>query len=100
MHRHGLAAARAALRAKPTAEAEVRAMQRIPSKKRRDPARKESRTVLLFRPLRLARALDVDPSTIWRWRKSGVLKAPVEIGGVRGWTQQYVESLLADREAE
>jgi predicted DNA-binding transcriptional regulator AlpA len=48
----------------------------------------------LYRPHRLARLLDVDPSTIWRWRQQGVLPEPVVIGGVRGWTEAQLQHLL------
>ena len=53
----------------------------------------------IFRPQRLSELLDVDRSSIWRWRKSGVLPPPVEIAGIRGWTFAQIEHLLAQRSA-
>jgi predicted site-specific integrase-resolvase len=52
----------------------------------------------LYRPSRLAKLLDVNPSTLWRWRKNGVLPAPVCIGGVHGWTHDQIAKLLSNRE--
>lgn len=49
----------------------------------------------LIRTNRLAKLLDVDQSTIWRWRQTGVLPEPIQIGGVRGWLQPQLEELLA-----
>lgn len=55
----------------------------------------------IYRTTRLARLLSVDVTTIWRWRKSGVLPPPVEIGpGVRGWTEEQLKDFLDQRRAE
>ena len=49
----------------------------------------------LYRPNRLAKLLDVANTTIWRWRRDGVLPEPIQVGpGVRGWTHAQVEHLL------
>jgi predicted DNA-binding transcriptional regulator AlpA len=48
----------------------------------------------IVRPSRLARLLDVDPSTLWRWRKEGILPPPVKIGGISGWPEQQLRQLL------
>ncbi len=44
----------------------------------------------LFRVGRLAEIFDVDPSTIFRWRKEGVLPPFREVGGVRGLTGEQI----------
>jgi predicted DNA-binding transcriptional regulator AlpA len=49
----------------------------------------------VYRTQRLAQLLGVYPSTIWRWRKTGKLPAPVKIGGILGWTEEQVAALLA-----
>lgn len=51
----------------------------------------------LFRTKRLAKLFDVDKSTIWRWRQSGVLPEFVVIGGVTGLTSEQVARVLAQR---
>jgi predicted DNA-binding transcriptional regulator AlpA len=52
----------------------------------------------LIRPSHLARLLNVDLSTIWRYTKSGVLPAPRQIGpGLKGWTQADIAELLERR---
>lgn len=51
----------------------------------------------LYRTERLAELFDVDPSTIWRWRKSGELPPPVEIGGVHGWTEEQLREVIERR---
>jgi predicted DNA-binding transcriptional regulator AlpA len=50
----------------------------------------------LIRPKTLARLLSVHETTIVRWKKNGVLPAPIEVGpGVRGWTQAQLADLFA-----
>jgi len=49
----------------------------------------------LYRTLRLAKLWDVDPATIWRWRQQGILPAPVRVGGVTGWTEEQLKSVMA-----
>jgi predicted DNA-binding transcriptional regulator AlpA len=51
----------------------------------------------LYRTERLAELFGVDRATIWRWQKSGVLPPFVEIGGVRGLTEEQVAQVLAQR---
>jgi predicted DNA-binding transcriptional regulator AlpA len=53
----------------------------------------------IFRPQRLSELLDVDRSTVWRWRRDGTLPEPIEIGSIRGWTFAQIEHLLAQRSA-
>jgi predicted DNA-binding transcriptional regulator AlpA len=48
----------------------------------------------IVRPGRLACLLDVDPSTVWRWRKNGILPPPVQIGGICGWPEHQLRQLL------
>jgi predicted DNA-binding transcriptional regulator AlpA len=48
----------------------------------------------VYRPDRLALLFDVDPSTIWRWYKTGVLPEPVRIGGIHGWTHEQIKSVI------
>lgn len=54
----------------------------------------------VYRPGRLARLLDVNPSTIWRWEKDGVLPRAIEYGGVRGWTETTLAKWFEEREQE
>jgi hypothetical protein len=44
----------------------------------------------------LAELFDVNPSTIWKWRKAGVLPPFKEIAGVRGLTGKQLAKLLGD----
>lgn len=60
---------------------------------RRESAR-DAHPLRLFRPTRLARLLGVDASTIWRWRRDGVLPPPVEVGGITGWTEEQIREVL------
>jgi predicted DNA-binding transcriptional regulator AlpA len=53
----------------------------------------------LYRVRRLAELLDVDRATIWRWRLAGVLPEPVQVGGVKGWTEAQVAHVLEQRGA-
>jgi predicted DNA-binding transcriptional regulator AlpA len=48
----------------------------------------------LYRPTRLAALLDVNESTIWRWRRDGRLPEPVTVAGVTGWTHDQIAALL------
>jgi predicted DNA-binding transcriptional regulator AlpA len=49
----------------------------------------------LYRTVRLAKLWDVDPATIWRWRKRGVLPPPVHVGGITGWTEEQLKTVIA-----
>ena len=60
----------------------------------RDDLARAPSSIRLIRPGRLARLLDADPSTIWRWRKSGILPEPKRIGGIFGWTEDQIKQLL------
>jgi len=52
----------------------------------------------LIRPGQLARLLDVDHSTIWRWAKNGVLPPPRQIGpAVHGWPEDEIAQLIERR---
>jgi hypothetical protein len=57
------------------------------------------RPLQIFRPSRLAKLLDVNPVTIWRWwKEDGVLPPPTQIGPyIRGWTRDQVAHLLRGR---
>ncbi len=52
----------------------------------------------LYRTGRLAKLLDVDPSTIWKWRQNGTLPEPIQIGGIKGWSEQQLEEIFAQHE--
>jgi predicted DNA-binding transcriptional regulator AlpA len=53
----------------------------------------------IYRPHRLAALLDIDATTLWRWRKAGIVPPPVEIGpGIRGWTEAMVGEMLQRRQ--
>jgi hypothetical protein len=54
----------------------------------------------LYRPARLAYLLGVDTSTLWRWRKAGLIEEPVQVGpSVHGWTGQQVARILKQQPA-
>lgn len=44
-------------------------------------------------PDQVAKALDVDKSTLWRWKQKGYL-VPVEIGGKRRYRMSDIKKLL------
>lgn len=76
-------------------------------KKRKRAARKQQlRTALadhplrLYRPSRVAALFDVDQTTVWRWKRDGILPPPIEIAGVSGWTHEQLATLLKSTEAE
>lgn len=52
----------------------------------------------IYRTGRLADLFDVDPSTIWRWRRDGFLPPFAKIGGVEGLTGIQVEGRKANDE--
>lgn len=43
----------------------------------------------------VAKALDVDKSTLWRWRKQGYL-VPIEVGGKRRYRMSDVKKILGE----
>lgn len=43
--------------------------------------------------------LDIDPSSLWRWRKRGYL-APVEVGGRRRYRMSDIRKILNGRAAQ
>jgi predicted DNA-binding transcriptional regulator AlpA len=49
----------------------------------------------LYRTVRLAKLWDVDPATIWRWRQQGILPPPVHVGGITGWTEEQLKTVIA-----
>ena len=53
----------------------------------------------LIRPGRLARLLDCDPSTIWRYEQDGTLPKPVVIAGIKGWPEHELLKWLEKRRA-
>jgi hypothetical protein len=44
-------------------------------------------------PKQVAKILDVDVSTLWRWRKQGYL-CPIEIGGKRRYRMSDIKKIL------
>jgi hypothetical protein len=44
-------------------------------------------------PDQVAKILDVDKSTLWRWRKQGYL-TPIEVGGKRRYRMSDVKKIL------
>jgi predicted DNA-binding transcriptional regulator AlpA len=59
------------------------------------PQIKPTSRMKFIRVSRLARLLDVDQSTLWRWRRDGVLPPPVRIGGIVGWPEHQLLDVLA-----
>jgi hypothetical protein len=80
-----------------TAETVNRRKKAIARNKRPMPA---LHVLQLYRPGRLAQIFDVDESTIFRWRKSGVLPEFVEVGGIRGLTGVQVQAVLDGHKAD
>jgi hypothetical protein len=54
----------------------------------------------IFRPGRICKLLDIDKSTLWRWRKQGILPPFVTVGGIEGLTGEQLQTLLAQRREE
>lgn len=54
----------------------------------------------IYRTSRLAELFDVDASTIWRWRKRGVLPKFKRIGGIEGLTEVQLADFLAQQDAD
>jgi predicted DNA-binding transcriptional regulator AlpA len=49
----------------------------------------------IYRVGRLAKLLDVDPATIWKWySRERILPPPIELGGVRGWTEAQLKDVF------
>jgi predicted DNA-binding transcriptional regulator AlpA len=68
------------------------------AKKREKSARKVSPPVkpIFYRAARLAQALGISRTTLWRLWKRGVLPPPVKISrGVSGWPASEIEVLIA-----
>ena len=59
------------------------------------PQVKPTSRLKFIRVHRLARLLGVDQSTIWRWRRDGILPEPIKIGGIVGWPENQLLDLLA-----
>jgi predicted DNA-binding transcriptional regulator AlpA len=58
----------------------------------------EPHPLRIFRVGRLARLLDIDPSTLWRWVRDGEWPPPIEIGrGVKGWPEAQIKDLIEKR---
>jgi len=63
------------------------------SRERRDQKFKSS-PYKLYRTKRLAELFDCDGSTIWRWRKTGILPEPAfQNGGITAWTEEQIAPL-------
>lgn len=60
-----------------------------------------SSPIRIIRPSRLATLWNIDPSTVWRWVKGGVLPPPIQIGpGIKGWREDDLKALLERRRGE
>jgi hypothetical protein len=46
-------------------------------------------------PDQVAKILDVDKSTLWRWRKQGYL-TPIEVGGKRRYRMSDIKKILGE----
>jgi hypothetical protein len=52
----------------------------------------------IFRAKRLCELFDVNNSTIWHWRKDGILPEPAfQQGGIEGWTEDQLAALFKER---
>ena len=54
----------------------------------------------IYRTNRLADLFSVDESTIWRWRRDGILPEFTKIGGIEGLTGDQVADLLKVRKPD
>jgi predicted DNA-binding transcriptional regulator AlpA len=54
----------------------------------------------IYRKKRLCELLDIDNSTLWRWRRQGILPEPAfKAGGIEGWSEEQVASLFKQKTA-
>jgi len=44
-----------------------------------------------------AAELGINPSTLWRWTKTGEIPQPIRIGGRVGWPQSTLEAWKASK---
>ncbi len=75
--------------------------QRREAEKRRKQANREKRRATiadnplrLYRPGTVAELLSVDQSTLWRWRRDGLIEEPIKVGGIIGWTHEQLQRML------
>jgi predicted DNA-binding transcriptional regulator AlpA len=66
----------------------------------RTPPNNDPHPFKLYRPARVAELFDCDVTTVWRWRRKGVLPPPVKFEGVVGWTHSDIADVLAQRREE
>lgn len=61
---------------------------------------RDNEPLRFYRPKRLAALLGVHLTTVWRWRKLGILPPPIELSpGVRGWTERQIGEVIDARQA-
>jgi predicted DNA-binding transcriptional regulator AlpA len=53
----------------------------------------------LIRPGRLAKLLDCDPSTVWRYMQDGTLPPAIVIAGIKGWPEHVLVKWMEKRGA-
>lgn len=75
--------------------------QRREAEKRRKQANRDKRRAIiadnplrLYRPSTVAELLSVDQSTLWRWRRDGLIEEPIKVGGIIGWTHEQLQRML------
>jgi predicted DNA-binding transcriptional regulator AlpA len=57
--------------------------------------------IRIYRTNRLAKLLDLHPSTIWRMRQRREIPEPIEIApGIVGWSETVVKEWLAGKQGE
>lgn len=55
----------------------------------------------IYRVKRLSELFDVDPSTIWRWHRDGLLPPAIQFSPqVKGWTEDQIAELLKKHQQE
>lgn len=65
---------------------------------RRDQKFKSS-PLKIYRPNRVCELLDIDVTTLWRWRKEGLLPEPAfKLGRIEGWTEQQLAALFKEQQ--
>lgn len=54
---------------------------------------------MLLRPANLAKKLNVNLVTLWRWRRQGKIPQPINLGGrLIAWRKSTIEDWLSEKE--
>jgi hypothetical protein len=82
-------------RAPPPGDKPERKVERLSEARAQRNVDFKSNRFKIYRVKRLSELLDVNGSTIWRWRRNGTLPEPAfKQGNIQGWTEQQLEPLF------